>query len=139
MAYQIKTKVNTDSVTDFLNQISDETKREDAFTIIKLMKKVTGKQPKMWGPSIVGFDQYHYQYDSGHEGDMCMLGFSPRAQALTLYVLHEMPDRESLLAKLGKHKTGKGCLYIKKLADVDTKVLEALIAAAYAWMLAKHR
>jgi hypothetical protein len=139
MAYQTKTQVTATSATDFLSQITDDTKREDAFTILKLMQKVTGKQPKMWGPSIIGFDQYHYTYDSGHEGDMCMLGFSPRAQALTLYVLHELPDKESLLAKLGKHKTGKGCLYIKKLADVDLKILEALIAAAYAYMTAKHR
>ena len=138
MAKAIKTQVNDASVTDFLNTVADETRRTDCFAVVKLMQKVTGKKPKMWGGAIVGFDQYHYRYASGHEGTMCMIGFSPRANALTLYVLHDIPERDALLAQLGKHKTGKGCLYINKLADVDMKVLETLIRTSYSWFKAKN-
>jgi hypothetical protein len=138
MAYKMKTAINDDSVTAFLDKVGNESRRADAHAVLKLMQKVTRKPPRLWGTSIVGFDQYHYRYDSGHEGDICMIGFSPRAQALTLYVLPDMPERAALLAKLGKHKTGKGCLYISKLADVDMKALAAIIKAAYAWMQQQH-
>jgi hypothetical protein len=135
---QIKTKKTEVSVADFIAAVPNETRRADANAVMKLMQKVTGKKPKMWGSTIVGFDEYHYRYDSGHEGDMCMIGFSPRGSALVLYVLCN-DVTESLLPALGKHKRGKGCLYINKLADVDVKVLEKLVGAAYAWMCKTHR
>lgn len=138
MATAVKTKVNDASVTDFLDKVSNETRRTDCYAVMRVMQKVTGKKPKMWGGSIVGFDEYHYKYESGHEGDICMIGFSPRAQALTLYVLHDIPERAALLSKLGRHKTGKGCLYINKLADVDLEVLEKLIRTSYQWIKTKH-
>ena len=126
---ELKTKLTELSVESFLEQVADEQVREDCFSIVKLMKKVTGTKPKMWGSAIVGFGQYHYKYESGHEGDMCLAGFSPRKQNITLYVLAGGIEAYSdLLKKLGKHKTGKGCLYIKKLDDIDTGVLEKLIA-----------
>jgi hypothetical protein len=95
------------------------------------MKSVTGKPPRMWGPSIVGFDQYHYKYESGREGDMCMIGFSPRSQALTMYLMPPLTRYDSLMKKLGKFKTSQGCLYIKKLEDVDLRVLKETVAEAY--------
>ena len=131
---ELKTKVNKVNVKDFLGKITNTQRREDAFKVLQMMKKITRKQARMWGPSIVGFDQYHYRYDSGHEGDMCMVGFSPRSQALTLYVMPGFKGQAGLLQKLGKHKAGKGCLYIKKLADIDPAVLEKIIAAAYQHM-----
>jgi hypothetical protein len=131
---ELKTKVNDASVEDFLNGIEDETRRADAFEILRLMKSVTRKPPRMWGPSIVGFGQYHYKYASGHEGDMCIIGFSPRAQAFTLYMYAGVGPHEALLDKLGKHSSGKGCLYIKRLTDVDTRVLRQLISASYRHM-----
>jgi len=135
---EMKTKVNDASVEEFLNRVGNAKRREDAFAILKMMKAVTRKPPRMWGPSIVGFDQYHYKYASGHEGAICMIGFSPRAQALTLYAMPSAKDREKLLAKLGKHTTGKGCLYIRKLEDVDLKALRALAEAAYRHMKETH-
>jgi hypothetical protein len=134
----IKTKKTAVSVAEFIAAVPNETRRADAQVVLKLMQKVTGKKPKMWGPTIVGFDEYHYRYDSGHEADMCMTGFSPRGTALVLYVLVG-DEVDALLPKLGKHKRGKGCLYVNKLADVDLKVLEQLIRAAYAWMQKKHK
>ena len=124
----VKTKV---SVTQFLDQVKNDRRRADGKTLLKLMKKVTGKQPKMWGPSIIGFDEYHYKYESGREGDMCMIGFSPRSTALVIYVMSSFPGFQDLLKKLGKHKTSKACLYINKLADVDMEVLEQIIHGAY--------
>src|SRR5215471_1346626 len=112
---EIKTKQTDESVTKFLNTVADETKRKDSFEIVELMKQVTGLWPKMWGPAIIGFDSYHYKYESGHEGDMCMIGFSPRKQNITLYVKIGAEEQNALLQKLGKHKTGKGCLYVNKL------------------------
>lgn len=135
---ELKTKKNDSSVTGFLNAVANETRREDSHVLLKLMQKVTGKKPKMWGGSIVGFDEYHYKYDSGHEGDICMVGFSPRAAALTLYVLPGFDSEDALLKQLGKHKRGKGCLYVNKLADVDQKVLEQIVRGAYAWMQQRY-
>jgi len=123
-----KTKPTERPVEAFLDQVADEQVRDDCFAIARLMKKVTGAEAKMWGPSIVGFGQYHYKYDSGHEGYTCLTGFSPRKQNITLYVMPGADEHAGLLKKLGKHKAGKGCLYIKKLADIDTGVLEKLVA-----------
>ena len=115
----LKTTPNEANVQAFLDSVEDEKKRQDCFTILELMKKVSGEPPKMWGPSIVGFGTYHYKYDSGREGDMFLTGFSPRKQNLTLYVMAGFSRYEALMARLGKHKTGKSCLYIKKLEEVD--------------------
>jgi hypothetical protein len=123
-----KTKPTEQSVESFLDKVPDEQVRDDCFALVKLMKKVTGFPPKMWGAAIVGFGKYHYKYESGHEGDICLAGFSPRKQNITLYVMPGFAGESSdLLKKLGKHKAGKGCLYIKRLEDVDTGVLEKLV------------
>jgi hypothetical protein len=135
---ELKTKKNGTSVSDFLSAVTNDARREDSRALLKLLQKVTGKKPKMWGGSIVGFDEYHYRYDSGHEGDICMVGFSPRATALTLYILPGFDCEEALLKKLGKHKRGKGCLYINRLADVDQKVLEQIVREAYACMQQRY-
>jgi hypothetical protein len=134
-----KTKATEQSVEDFLDKVPDEQIRDDCFSLIKLMKKVTGSAPKMWGPSIIGFGKYHYKYDSGHEGDTCLAGFSPRKQNITLYVMPGFSDEGSvLLEKLGKHKAGKGCLYIKKLDDIDTAVLEKLVKKSVDYLKKKY-
>jgi hypothetical protein len=127
-----KTQPTTIGVQAFLDACTDEARRADAKALAKLMQKITGNKPTMWGPSIVGFGSYHYTYESGREGDMPVVGFSPRKAANVLYGTLGFPGAEALLAKLGKHTTGKGCLYIKKLADVDMKALEALIEKAVA-------
>jgi len=132
-----KTKPTTVSVPEFLDAC-DEVRRADAKALASLMQKVTGHEPTMWGPSIVGFGSYHYTYESGHEGDMLVVGFSPRKAANVLYGAIGFEGAEALLAKLGKHTTGKGCLYIKKLADVDVKVLEALLEMAVAATRTRH-
>jgi hypothetical protein len=124
-----KTKANEASVDDFLAK-SDEDTRKDCYTLISLMEKVTGEKAKMWGPAIVGFGQYHYKYASGHEGDICKVGFSPRKGNLSLYVLAGADGQSVLLEKLGKHKAGKGCLYIKKLSDIKLDILEQMIIRA---------
>jgi hypothetical protein len=124
---ELKTKVNDQSVTAFLEANADEKRRKDCFTVLEMMKRATGAEPKMWGDSIVGFGSYHYKYASGQEGDWLLTGFSPRKQALTLYLMSGFTDFEDLLSRLGKYKTGKGCLYIKKLEDVDQTVLQELI------------
>ncbi|MFO0968929.1 MAG: DUF1801 domain-containing protein [Gemmataceae bacterium] len=130
---ELKTKPTAVSVHDFLSAVADEQKRADAFTLLEMMTDITGETPKMWGPSIVGFGQYHYVYDSGHEGDCCLTGFSPRKDALTLYLYAGLEQRFAAeLKALGKVKTGKGCLYIKKLADVDLNVLRGMIRASIA-------
>jgi hypothetical protein len=123
-----KTKETKASVADFIAAVPDEAKRKDAKTLIKMMQGATGEKPKMWGPSIVGFGSVHYVYESGREGDMPLLGFSPRKPAIVIYGVAK--TAEAMLPKLGKYTTGKGCLYIKKIADVDEKVLEKMIAFA---------
>jgi hypothetical protein len=127
---ELKTKLNDASVEAFLNSITDENKRQDSFTILQMMQEVTGAEPKMWGASIVGFGSYHYQYASGQEGDWMLTGFSPRKQNLTLYIMSGFEPHQAIMAKLGKHACGKGCLYIKKLKDVDLGVLRQLVAAS---------
>ena len=127
---ELKTQVNDASVTDFLNSVAEEGKRNDAFEMLKLMKQVTKEEPKMWGGSIVGFGSYHYKGTSGREGDWMLTGFSPRKQALTVYLNHGFDAHKDMLKKLGKYKTGMGCLYINKLDDVDRKVLKELVIAS---------
>jgi hypothetical protein len=124
-----KTKPTKLSVSAFIDAITDQSRRSDAKALVKLLQKAAGEKPKMWGPSIIGFGSYHYVYDSGREGDMPVVAFSPRKAATVLYGLS---DAEALLPKLGKHTRGKGCLYIKKLADVDQKVLEAMVVKSVA-------
>lgn len=132
---ELKTKVNDASVVEFLHQVPDEKKREDSFTVLKLMEEITGQEAKMWGPSIVGFGQYHYKYASGREGDMPLTGFSPRKQALTLYITSGFDQYEELLASLGKHSTGKACLYIKRLSDVNLATLREIIQQSVKHMI----
>ena len=124
---ELKTKRNKGDVEAFLNNVADERKRQDSFTILELMTKVTDKEPEMWGDSIIGFGSYHYKYASGREGDWFLTGFSPRKQNLTLYIMAGFDEYEQLLGKLGKHSTGKSCLYIKKIEDVDLDVLKELV------------
>jgi hypothetical protein len=123
-----KTKPTAQSVAQFLAAIPDEQRRQDCETLVALMSQAAGAEPKLWGSNIIGFGQYHYVYESGREGDMMLTGFSPRKPALVLYGLGSGAQREALLEKLGKYKTGKGCLYIKKLEDVHTPTLKKLIA-----------
>ena len=125
---ELKTKLNDASVEKLLNSVEDEEKRELSYKILELMKKITKEEPKMWGTSIIGFGTYHYKYKSGQEGDWMQVGFSPRKQALTLYIMSGFSKYEDLMNKLGKYKTGKSCLYIKKEEDIDFKVLKELIA-----------
>jgi hypothetical protein len=133
-----KTKPTRLSVAAFIDGLTDQTKRADAKALVKLMQSATGEKPKMWGPSIIGFGSYHYKYDSGREGDMPLAGFSPRKAATVFYVMTGFSESEALLAKLGKHTSGKACLYIKKLADVDQKVLKTLVVKSVAAMRARH-
>jgi len=136
---ELKTKVNDNSVVEFLNSIADEKKRKDSFVVLKLMEQVTKSKPKMWGTSIVGFGSYHYKYESGHEGDAALLGFSPRKQNLVLYVLTHFKKQAELLQKLGKHKTGKVCLYINKLEDINLEILEKIIMDSWDYVKSKNQ
>ena len=133
---EIKTKATEVSVDEFIEAVPIPQRREDAKKLRAMMERLTGQPAKMWGPSIIGFGQYHYKYDSGHGGTMARLGFSPRKAELVLYVLTEGERERELeqLARLGKHKIGKCCLYIKKLADVDEAVLEEITADSLAYM-----
>ena len=124
---ELKTKVNDASVEAFLNTIEDAKKRQDSFTVLELMKEVTGAEPKMWGSSIIGFGDTHYKYATGREGDWFLTGFSPRKQNLTLYIAGGFDEHAELMQTLGKHKIGKGCLYINKLSDIDQAKLRELI------------
>ncbi|WP_294961966.1 DUF1801 domain-containing protein [uncultured Flavobacterium sp.] len=122
-----KTTETQNSVTDFINAVESEGKRNDAFELLKIMQEITGFEPKMWGPSIIGFGTYHYKYGSGHEGDAPLAGFSPRKAAMTVYFYLPEEKREALLSQLGKHTSSKACIYIKKLADVDIETLKEII------------
>lgn len=134
----LKTKRNKASVDAFLGKVADEGRRKDCRTLLRMMGKATGAKPEMWGPSVVGFGSYHYKYPSGREGDWFLAGFSPRKQDLTLYVMAGFSRYEELLGKLGKHKTGKACLYLKRLSDVDLGVLEELVTASVAHLKRTH-
>ena len=122
-----KTTETNSSVTEFVNKVENEVKRNDSFKLIEIFKSLTGFEAKMWGPTIIGFGNYHYKYESGHEGDAPLAGFSPRKDSLVLYFASEYENREVLLSKLGKHKSSKACVYVKKLSDIDLKVLEIMI------------
>ncbi|MEW5987493.1 MAG: DUF1801 domain-containing protein [Chloroflexota bacterium] len=124
---ELKTKLTEQSVEAFLNTVADERKRQDCYTILELMREATGAEPKMWGDSIVGFGRYHYKYASGREGDWFLAGFSPRKQNLTLYIMGGFDTYEELMVQLGKYTTGKSCLYVKRLADVNLQVLQELV------------
>ena len=130
----LKTKPNEGDVKKFLNSVEHEKRRADSFVVLELMKQVTGEPPKMWGDSIIGFGSYHYKYASGREGEWMLVGFSPRKQSLTLYIMSGFDNYDELLSKLGKFKTGKSCLYINKIEDVDREVLKKLVKASVAHM-----
>jgi len=130
---ETKTKPTAVSVDEFIANVEDERKRDDSRVLVKLMSKATGAKARMWGPTIVGFGTYHYKYDSGHEGDACIAGFSPRKAAISIY-LAEFPERDALLAKLGKYKMGKACLYVKKLDDIDMGVLKQLVETSITYV-----
>ncbi|MDP5279340.1 DUF1801 domain-containing protein [Sphingomonas sp. DG1-23] len=127
---EIKTKATPASVDGFIEAVANPRRREDAKAVRAMMERVSGDPAQMWGPSIIGFGSYHYRYDSGHEGDMCRIGFSPRAAQLVFYV-GGFEGYEALLARLGKHKTSKACLYVNKLADVDVGVLEEIVRESW--------
>ena len=134
---ELKTKPTIESVNKFINAIPNEKKRNDGFLILEIMMRVTKLESKMWGPSIIGFGSYHYKYDSGHEGDAPLLAFSPRKQKLVLYILTKFDEQEKLLLKLGQHTTGKVCLYINKLEDIDLGILEKIIVASWTHVKSK--
>lgn len=133
-----KTVETEASVTEFLEGVENETRRRDALALLELMREVSGVEPRMWGPSIVGFGRYHYRYDSGREGDWMRIGFSPRKGNLAIYLLFPSEETQRLLDRLGKHKTGVSCLYVNKLADVDAAVLRELIAAHWRNAIERH-
>ena len=128
---ELKTKLNDASVEAFLNSVENEKRRTDSFAVLEMMQEITGEPPKMWGASIIGFGSYHYKYASGREGDWMRVGFSPRKQNLSLYLTNGFSNKEELISGLGKFKTGKGCLYINKLEDVDLDVLKELIQISF--------
>ncbi|HTS45364.1 MAG TPA: DUF1801 domain-containing protein [Puia sp.] len=135
---KLKTVETSNSVTKFINSVKDETKRNDSFSIIKLITKQTGLEPRMWGSSIVGFGTYHYKYASGHEGDMPLVGFSPRSTAIVFYFCGNVEEKKELLQKLGKHKAGKGCVYVKKLQDINIEVLEKMVAGSIDYLKSRR-
>ncbi len=136
---ELKTKPTTESVEKFLNGIADEQRRKDCFRVVEMMKAATKTEPAMWGTSIVGFGRYQYKYESGRELEWFLVGFSPRKNDLTLYLMSGFLRYPELMKKLGKHKTGKGCLYIKKLDDVDQSTLKTLIKQSVAEIRAKKQ
>jgi hypothetical protein len=133
-----KTTETEASVDSYLAAIQDEARRKDCEALVELMATATKHPPKMWGSSIVGFGSYHYKYESGREGDTCLVGFSSRKGDISVYGLNAAPDHEALIAKLGRHKAGKGCLYIRTLGDIDLKVLQKLVADAVAAKKREH-
>jgi len=124
---KLKTSPNEGSVVDFLESVAHEKKKQDSYQILEMMQKITGEKPIMWGGSIIGFGSYHFKYASGREGDWFLTGFSPRKQNLTLYIMSGFAEYDELLSRLGKYKTGKSCLYVNKIEDVDTQVLMQLV------------
>jgi Arylsulfatase A and related enzymes len=125
-----KTVETTASVVDFLDTLADDAKRKDSLRLAEIIKAETGFEPRMWGTSIIGFGSYHYHYDSGREGDAPLVGFSPRKNEFALYLAQDFEEREELLRQFGKHKTGKACIYVKKLADINEGILKRMIAAS---------
>lgn len=139
--YEAKTKQTRSSVSAYLGKIEDDERRRDCKTLTSLMKRVTGATPRMWGTSIVGFESFHYKYASGHEGDTCVVGFSSRKGAISIYLLsgYGDPETKKMLSQLGKHRTGVGCLYIRRLADVQLPILEQLVARSVADTRRRYR
>ena len=135
---ELKTQPHDGDVAAFLQAVSNDQRRADALRILEIMREITGEPGRMWGPSIVGFGSYHYRYESGREGDWFQVGFSPRKQNLSIYIMPGFDRYEALLAQLGKHKTGKSCLYVNKLADVDEAVLRRMIEQSVAYMRKKY-
>jgi len=135
---ELKTRENDASVEAFLASVADEKRRADTRAVMEMLERVTGCPPKMWGTSIIGFDAYEYVYESGRSGRLCIIGVSPRKAALTLYIMPGFRIYDELMSRLGKYKTGKSCLYVKKLEDVDMKVLEKLARESVKWMRRKY-
>ena len=134
-----KTTETSVNVREFVNSFADtEQKRKDSFELIKLMQELTGFKPKMWGPTIIGFGSYHYVYESGHEGDAPLVGFSPRKSEFSLYVFSGLEEHEYLLKNLGKYKRGKACIYVKKLSDIDQNELKKLIKVSLKYLQKKY-
>lgn len=133
-----KTQATVAHVEDFVTGIADENQRADARSLIALMTRLSGEPATMWGPSIIGFGRYRYRYDSGREGEMCRIGFSPRKGQTVLYLIDGFKGHAELMAKLGKHKTGKSCLYVKRLSDIDLVVLEDMCRSSLAYMAAEY-
>lgn len=131
---ELKTKRTASSVEKFLQGIKDPRRKKDAFTVLEVMRAVTGEEPAMWGSSIVGFGSYHYVYASGHEGDSCLVGFSPRKDALVLYLMGAYEDREALIKKLGTCTAGKGCIYVKSMDDIHEPTLRKMIKATVRYL-----
>jgi len=131
MSSQNKTNPTTHSVDKFISGVADDNMRNESKMLLEMMSRISGKDAVMWGPSIIGFDSYHYKYESGREGDMCVIGFSPRKTDLSIYLVDGVSRYENELKKLGKYRAGKSCLYLKKLSDVDYKVLESIIKKSY--------
>ena len=125
---KVKTVETKNSVTDFINLIPDETKKSDCFNLIEIMKEQSGFEPKLWGPSIVGFGSYHYKYESGREGEAPLVAFSPRKSEISLYLSSSFENREELLQKFGKHKSAKACIYVKRLEDINISILKKMIS-----------
>ncbi|QBZ97577.1 DUF1801 domain-containing protein [Flavobacterium sangjuense] len=134
---KIKTTVTEVNVTEFIQKVANEVKRKDSFQLVEIFKAITGCDPKMWGPTIIGFGNYHYKYESGHEGDMPVAAFSPRKEAIVLYFA-EFENRAQLLEKLGRNKSGKACVYVKKLEDINLSVLEELTRASINYTRLKY-
>ena len=132
--YELKTKETENSVMEFIEQVDSPKKREDAYRLLDIFTETTGYTAKMWGPSIIGFGSYHYKYASGHEGDAPLVGFSPRKAKISLYFATGDTEREQLLSKFGKHTTGKACVYINKVADIDVDVLKELISQSVSFL-----
>lgn len=135
---ELKTKATEVAPADFIAAVPDERRREEAAVIDALHRRVTGCEPKMWGPSIIGYGSYHYKYESGHEGDSCILGFASRKGDISLYLVAGFPGSDALFERLGKHKRGKACTYVKRLSDIDLKVLEKILAGSVAERKRNH-
>jgi predicted TPR repeat methyltransferase len=133
-----KTQATSADVTAFIAGVADDGQRADAHALCAMMTRLSGEPPKMWGSSIIGFGSYHYKYDSGREGDTLRIGFSPRKGQTVLYLIDDYTGKEAQLARLGKHKTGKSCLYVKRLSDIDIDVLEEMLVGSLAYMAEKY-
>lgn len=138
MAYEQKTKETDQSVIEFIEGVDSAKKREDAYRLLELFEETTGYEAKLWGPSIIGFGSYHYKYDSGHEGDAPLVGFSPRKAKHSLYLAPGEQQRDEMLRELGKHTSGASCVYVNKLADIDLDVLKRMIVASVDYLQAKY-